>query len=88
MTIDRDIRFTPGQIAVLQDVVRRRKRELGRSIARADGQAAAGVRIQRGTYEQHVEELNELARIGENLEVARKQIQHLIMAKLEGRNDE
>ena len=82
MTIDRDIRVTPGQIVYLQRLVRTRKRELGKKIAKADENRRAGVRIQEAYLNDHMEELNELDRFHETLDAAQAQIQRLMKRRL------
>lgn len=74
MTMDRDIRFSPGQIAYLATLTRKRRRELNKKIERATENARAGQTIQHGTLDAHVKEFDELGHIAEALEVARQQI--------------
>lgn len=73
-TLDRDVRLTPTQIALLTDLARRRRRELRKKIDRAQENARGGQTIQHGTLDRHITESNDLTLIIDDLEVAREQI--------------
>jgi hypothetical protein len=82
VTLDRDIRLTPEQIEYLDNLARWRISQLGKSIARAEEQRRAGVRIQWRVLEEHQTEVAELGFVRDALGVARQQIQRQIMAGL------
>ena len=80
MTLDRDIRFTPWQIAVTQTALRDEIKKRTRSIDKAEAARAAGANYQAGTLQEHYDARDAARQVLENLEVARRQIGHKIAA--------
>lgn len=61
--MDRDVRLTERQLFVGGEAVRRRMRQLKRSMEAAEEKARRGDPYQRGTYERHAREYDELAEL-------------------------
>lgn len=82
MTLDRDIRFTPDQIIVTQRALRDEIAKRDRSIRKAEQTRHAGGRIQQGVLDSHYRERDAARAALNNLEVARKQIGHVMRDRL------
>lgn len=76
------VKMSESQLAYLRPLVTKRRRQLGRSIAAADANRRAGVRIQSGVYERHINELHELAALGDELDEAAQRVQWRIRNRL------
>jgi FtsZ-binding cell division protein ZapB len=81
-TLDRDVRLSPDEIIFLQVAVRDELRKRNRSIRTAEASKAAGNKVQYGTLDEHYRARTALQSTLEKLDVAQRQIQHRIKARL------
>lgn len=82
-TMDRDIRFTPGEIVETQRALRAAIKKLNRSIEKAESNRRDGAVIQHGTLDSHYKNRETLEQVLANLEVARKAIARRIADALD-----
>jgi hypothetical protein len=82
MTLDRDIRFSPLQIAVMQTALRDEVKKRTRSIEKAEANRAAGQKVFHNVLDEHHSARDAARECIEILEVARRQIGHQVAAKL------